>query len=117
MNLPLTTATLPYVAANDLGRVTKLTALALKSRLLLYAASDLFNTPSWAGGFSKPELISLPAGDRNARWKAASDAAIGYIGHGEHVIAASRHGRGQTRSPRKDIPSIGSRPGIGEITR
>ncbi len=73
--LPLNTSTLPYVAATDLGRVTKLTALALKSRVLLYAASDLFNTPSWAGGYANPELISLPTADRSARWKAASDAA------------------------------------------
>ena len=73
--LPLNTSTLPYVATSDLGRATKLAALTLKSRVLLYAASDLFNTPSWAGGYANPELISLPNGDRNARWKAASDAA------------------------------------------
>ncbi|SOD99359.1 RagB/SusD family nutrient uptake outer membrane protein [Spirosoma fluviale] len=77
--LPLNTSTLPYVAATDLGRATKLSALALKSRVLLYAASDLFNTPAWAGGYSKPEFISLPAGDRVARWKAASDAAKAVI--------------------------------------
>lgn len=79
VQLPLNTSTLPYVAATDLGRVTKLTALALKSRVLLYAASDLFNTPSWAGGYPNPELISLPTGDRTARWKAASDAAKAVI--------------------------------------
>lgn len=73
--LPLNVSTLPYTAATDLGRVTKLTALALKSRVLLYAASDLFNDPSWAAGFAKPELISLPAGNRAARWQAASNAA------------------------------------------
>ncbi|MBC7889658.1 MAG: RagB/SusD family nutrient uptake outer membrane protein [Ferruginibacter sp.] len=59
----------------NLGRATKGAALALKARLLLYAASDLFNNPSWATGYAKPELISLPAGDRNLRWKAAADAA------------------------------------------
>ena len=80
--LPLNTSTLPYVAATDLGRATKLTALSLKSRVLLYAASDLFNTSSWAGGFGKPELISLPAGDRTARWKAAFDAAKAVIDAG-----------------------------------
>jgi len=79
LQLPLNAATLPYVAASDLGRVTRLTALSLKSRVLLYAASDLFNTPSWAGSYGKPELISLPAGDRTARWKAASDAAKAVI--------------------------------------
>ncbi|WP_020601674.1 RagB/SusD family nutrient uptake outer membrane protein [Spirosoma spitsbergense] len=82
VQLPLNASTPPYVAATDLGRVTKLTALALKSRVLLYAASDLFNTSTWAGGYSKPELISLPAGDRIARWKAASDAAKAVIDAG-----------------------------------
>ncbi|MCF0069708.1 RagB/SusD family nutrient uptake outer membrane protein [Dyadobacter sp. CY261] len=77
--LPLNGSTAPYIAGTDLGRVTKLAALALKSRVLLYAASELFNNPSWAGGFSKPELIALPAGDRKARWKAASDAAKAVI--------------------------------------
>lgn len=59
----------------ELGRVTKGAALALKAKVLLYAASDLWNTPSWAANYANPELISLPAGDRAARWKAAADAA------------------------------------------
>jgi len=80
--LPLNASTLPYTAATDLGRVTKLTALALKSRVLLYAASDLFNDPSWAGGFADRDLIALPAGDRAERWKAASDAAKAVIDAG-----------------------------------
>ena len=80
--LPLNASTAPYVVANDLGRVTRLTALALKSRVLLYAASDLFNNPTWAGGYANPALISLPAGDRTARWKAASDAAKAVIDAG-----------------------------------
>lgn len=80
--LPLNASTLPYSAATDLGRVTKLTALALKSRVLLYAASDLFNDPSWAGGYAQRDLIALPQGDRTARWKAASDAAKAAIDAG-----------------------------------
>lgn len=71
--LPVTYAT------GDLGRITKGAALALKSRMLLYAASDLFNTPTWAAGYANPEYISLPAGDRTARWKAAADAAKAVI--------------------------------------
>ncbi len=71
-NLPVT------YSATDLGRATRGAALALKSRVLLYAASDLFNTPSWAMGYSNPELISL-TGDRMARWKAAADAAKAVI--------------------------------------
>ena len=58
----------------DLGRATKGAAMALKSRILLYAASDLYNTPSWAGGYSNPELISV-TGDRTEKWKAAAKAA------------------------------------------
>lgn len=80
--LPLTGSAAPYVTATDLGRATKLSALALKSRVLLYAASDLFNSPSWATGYPNPEYISLPAGDRAARWKAASDAAKAVIDAG-----------------------------------
>jgi hypothetical protein len=71
--LPLTYGT------TDLGRVTRGAALALKSRILLYAASDLFNNTSWAGGFAQPQLISMPAGDRSLRWKAAADAAKAVI--------------------------------------
>lgn len=69
------TSVLPanYDAA-DLGRVTKVAALALKSRILLYAASELYNNASWAGGFPNPELITLN-GDRQKRWKDAANAA------------------------------------------
>lgn len=80
--LPLNAATLPYTAGTDLGRVTKLTSLALKSRVLLYAASDLFNDPSWAGGYADKDLIVLPSGNRAAQWKAASDAAKAVIDAG-----------------------------------
>jgi hypothetical protein len=58
-----------------LGRATKGAALALKAKVLLYAASDLWNTTSWAGDYSNPELIYLPPGDRNERWKSAAEAA------------------------------------------
>ena len=58
----------------NIGRPTKGAALALKSRILLYAASDLFNDPSWAGAYSNPELISV-SGDRNSKWQAAKAAA------------------------------------------
>jgi len=68
--LPLT------YSGNDVGRATKGAALALKARMLLYAASDLFNSQaSWAPGYSHPELVSYVGGDRMARWQAAKDAA------------------------------------------
>lgn len=62
----------------DMGRATQGAALALKSRVLLYAASDLFNNTSWASGYSNPELISL-SGDRQAKWQEAADAAKAVI--------------------------------------
>ncbi|MCX4333827.1 MAG: RagB/SusD family nutrient uptake outer membrane protein [Bacteroidales bacterium] len=58
----------------DVGRATRGAALALKSRTLLFAASDLFNSPEWAGGYGSPELISL-SGDRKQQWDAAARAS------------------------------------------
>jgi len=61
--------------AINLGRATKGAALALKSRVLLYAASDLYHKTEWAQGFAKPELIGYVAGNRTAYWTAAKNAA------------------------------------------
>jgi hypothetical protein len=66
---------LSYTGAN-IGRATKGAALALKARVLLYAASDLYNSDaSWAGGFANKALVGYVGGDRTARWQAAKDAA------------------------------------------
>jgi len=58
----------------DVGRATKGAAMALKSRVLLYAASDLYNTNVNAG-FSNPELVGYVGGSRSERWTAAKNAA------------------------------------------
>lgn len=66
---------LPEVNTGDnLGRATKGAALALKSRVLLYAASDLYNTDVFPD-YDHPELISYTDGNRTSRWQAAKDAA------------------------------------------
>jgi hypothetical protein len=63
------------------GRASKLAALALKSRVLLYAASDLHDMPtasaksSTISGFTNLGLLGYTTGDRTARWQAAKDAA------------------------------------------
>ncbi|THU39185.1 RagB/SusD family nutrient uptake outer membrane protein [Niastella caeni] len=63
------------------GRASDLGAMALKSRMLLYAASDLHDMPTakststLINGFSKPELLGYVSGDRTARWTAAKNAA------------------------------------------
>lgn len=59
------------------GRATKLAAQALKSRILLYDASDLHQTDMASGvfsGFSDLDLVAS-GGDRTAKWRAARDAA------------------------------------------
>ena len=71
----------------DKARATKGAALALKSRILLYAASDLFNSNgSWTSGYSNLELIGYTGGDRNARWQAAKDAAMAVIDLGVYSL-------------------------------
>lgn len=63
------------------GRASKVAALALKSRVLLYAASDLHDVPtassksSVISGYGKKELIGFTSGDRMARWQNAKSAA------------------------------------------
>ena len=75
-----------YAGTDDIGRATKGAALALKARILLYAASDLYNDPSWAGGYSNPELISSTTGSRAAKWQAAKDAAKAVIDLGIYQL-------------------------------
>lgn len=91
-----------YEQENDMGRATKGAALALKSRVLLYAASDLFNDPSWAEGYPYPELISLTDDKtREERWQAAAEAA-------DAVIRLS----GAGYSLLKDYPNIFKAPSV-----
>lgn len=63
------------------GQVNKPTALALKSRLLLYAASDLYNKPG-----NTNELVGYTGGDRASRWKAAQDAAKAVMDLGRYSL-------------------------------
>jgi hypothetical protein len=68
---------LPEQYATD-SHITKGAALALKSRVLLYAASDMHNSAKNSivtSGFSKPELLGYVGGDATARWTAAKNAA------------------------------------------
>ncbi len=60
------------------GRATKLAAQALKSRILLYDASDVHQSELVSGifsGYSNLDLVASPSGDRAAKWRAARDAA------------------------------------------
>jgi hypothetical protein len=77
---------LHQASGDDVVRATKGAAMALKSRTLLYAASDLFNNEAaWAGGVHK-ELVGYVGGDRQARWTAAKNAAKAVIDLGVYQL-------------------------------
>ena len=63
------------------GRATGVAALALKSRILTYAASDLLDAntakakSSAMAAYSNPELVSITTGSRAERWQKAKAAA------------------------------------------
>ncbi len=79
-------ALLPKVQnGNNKGRATMGAALALKSKVLLFAASDLHNTTVFPG-YSNPELIGYIDGNRTARWQAAKDAAKAVIDMGLYSL-------------------------------
>jgi starch-binding outer membrane protein, SusD/RagB family len=66
------------------GRATRYAAMALKSRLLLYAASDLFNKPG-----NTNALVGYTAGDQQQRWQAAKAAAKAILDNpGPHKLYA-----------------------------
>lgn len=63
------------------GRASKAAALALKARILLYAASDLHDMPTATANsatiasFDAPAVLGYLSGDRLARWQRAKEAA------------------------------------------
>jgi hypothetical protein len=67
------------------GRGSKAAALALKARILLYAASDLHDIPKAKAksndiaAYKKPELLGYLSSDHNARWQKAKIAAKAVI--------------------------------------
>jgi hypothetical protein len=73
-------------SGSDQGRATRGAALALKSRLFVYAASDIYHDPTWAGGYSNPELISYQGADRTQMWRDAKNAAQDVIDLGMYEL-------------------------------
>src|SRR5690554_252413 len=67
------------------GRASQLAALALKARVLTYAASDLHDIPTASAksneisSFANKELLGYASGDRTARWQKAKDAAAAVL--------------------------------------
>ncbi|MBC6491959.1 RagB/SusD family nutrient uptake outer membrane protein [Flavihumibacter stibioxidans] len=71
------------------GRASKLSAMALKARVLLYAASDLHDGPTakaksaTLSGYPNIDLVAYAGGDRQARWQAAKAAAKAALDEGQ----------------------------------
>lgn len=63
------------------GRASRAAALALKSRILLYAASDMYDAATAKSkstamaAYSNPEFVAYVDGSRTERWTKARDAA------------------------------------------
>lgn len=68
------------------GRASELAALALKARVLLYAASDLHDAPTaqansaTLSSYDQIELLAYTSGNRIERWQKAQDAAKEVLG-------------------------------------
>ena len=68
------------------GRITRAACLALKSRVLLYAASPLFNNGGLAAGSAGLDsVVAYPDSDPN-RWQLAADAARAVIALGAYSL-------------------------------
>lgn len=63
---------------DDYGRINKAACIGLKTRVLLYAASPLFNGGSIADAEPLKSITSYPVYDKE-RWKKAQDAALELI--------------------------------------
>ena len=78
--LPLKISDVGLQESSDMGRATKGAAMALKSRVLLYAASPLYNGNTLYAGMTNHygEQI-FPQGYSEDRWKDAKQAALDVI--------------------------------------
>ena len=97
----------------DMGRPTPGAAMALKSRLLLYSASQLFNPRSnslygnWKSKKTNDYLI--PVTYNSEKWKKAADAAkavIDYTFNGEQAYALVEKSDGGILNPYKSLYGI-----------
>lgn len=91
----------------DKARATKGAALALKARVLLYAASDLYVSQSkWASGYKNPELIGYTDGDRAERWRKAKEAAKAVMDLGIYHLYGEAGGWATTEEATQNYADI-----------
>lgn len=75
------------------GRATEGAAMALKSRILIYAASDLHDIPTAKtkstiiAAAQHPEVLGYTSGSRTERWQRAKDAAKAIMDLGRYSLA------------------------------
>ena len=69
--------------AETAGRASKLAAMALKARVLLYAASDLHDSGAASAVGAGGELWAYQGGSQDSRWQAAQTAAKAVLDAGE----------------------------------
>lgn len=94
----------PTRSAKEYGRITSLAARALKARVLLYAASPLYNTPAGMKaaisgarfGDGRDTVLAYPDYNKE-RWNIAAQAALDVIDHaGESGVALYNTGKPRT---------------------
>lgn len=70
----VTAGELPAVYdSGDTGRATRGAALTLKAKVLVLAASELYNNTEWMGNYPNPEFVTV-GGDRTEKYIAAAAA-------------------------------------------
>ncbi|GAB2686333.1 RagB/SusD family nutrient uptake outer membrane protein [Mucilaginibacter koreensis] len=87
-DLPMVQSGLSY------GRASKGACMALKSRVLLYAASPLFNEKPLATDNKVGVLVGYPTYDKQ-RWKLAEDAAAAIISSGAYSLYSDNSAPGK----------------------
>ena len=103
------------------GRASKVAAMALKARVLLYAASDLHDAniakakSSELAGYSNIELIAYTSGDQMSRYLAAKNAAKAVLDatSGYKMNLSAPVSAAEGRSNYKSI-AMGGRSAIGD---
>jgi hypothetical protein len=112
------------IRTQDYGRATSGACLALKARVLLYAASPLFNGGQYAAGGVIREITGYPAYDKE-RWKKALDALEAVINSGHYDLYDTGNGKGfyevflnsdlRTKSAPNEYIFAGMRPNNRDI--
>jgi hypothetical protein len=107
--------------STDYGKITRLAALALKSRILLYAASPLYNTPSSMNsiisgvryGGAQDSLLCYPTYDKE-RWNRAATAAKDVIDNAS-ASGVSLFDTGQPLTTGENYASLGDYESVWNV--